>query len=715
MCMIGANPGATMSGLSASVTRTNYFIGNDPTRWRTNVPTFGRVRYENEYPGIDLVFYGHQRALEYDWVVQPGADPSAIELAIDGSGSLELNAHGDLLVHQASGDDVVLHRPVVYQSVRGQQEPVDGGYVIEPDGHVKVWTADFDRRIPLIIDPVLDYATYLGGNSDDTAIAIAVDADGNAYVAGQTLSADFPLKQPLQPSIAADRAAFIAKLNRDGSDLVYATYLGGASGSQNAFGIAVDGTGHAYVTGTTSATNFPVTPGALQVAFGGSSCEDGATCSNAFVVKLSQNGDALEYATFLGGSGEDDGFGIAVDQCGNAYVTGSTGSPDFPFTPGAFQQGRTAPNPYGGTSPNFGAFVAKIARDGSALVYAAFLNDADAYAIAVDASGSAYVTGNAFDDFPNPSDGFPTTPNAFQTTPGYSFITKMTPDGAALAYSTRLGALATNLLVGFFPEELEGPLGIAVDGQGNAYVTGFTFGTDFPTTSGAPFPTAPCNGANNSVDAGTFWADAFVTKINPDGSGLGYSTYLGGCRGDAGSAVAVDAAGNAFVAGVTNSADFPVTSDALQGALVAGTCDYDSCDDAFLINLNAAGTTLVYATFLGGPAEDGANGVAVDSGGHVYLAGTAGGGFPTTRGVYQPLFGGVDQPWYPWPRLSGGGDAFVGRLTFPAPSSSATVATASQRLNVSRTPRTATVATVRVHAPRVHAVRRTHRLKVTVK
>jgi hypothetical protein len=704
-----------MTGLSSLPTRTNYFIGNDPARWRTNVPAFNKVRYENAYPGIDVVFYGHQRALEYDWVVHPRANPSSIDLAFDGAGPLKLTANGDLLVHDASGEGAFLqHRPVVYQEVDGRRRPIDAGYTITPDGHVKLWTANYDRQNALVIDPVLDYATYLGGARDDTATAIAVDTDGNAYVAGQTLSADFPLKDPLQPAIAANRAAFIAKLNRDGSSLLYATYLGGGNGDQTAYAIAIDASGHAYVTGTTTATNFPVTPGAFQMGLGASSCKQGSTCSNAFAVKLSPHGDALEYATYLGGGREDGGLGIAVDAAGSAYVAGYAGSPDFPFTPGAFQQGRNAPNPSGGASPNDGSFVAKISADGHTLMYASFLNDADAYAVAVDAKGSAYVTGNAYDDFPNRSDGFPTTPGALQTIPGYSFVTKMTPDGAALAYSTRLGASLTNLLGPFAPEELEGPRGIAVDTQGSVYLTGFTLGVDFPTTAGAPFPTAPCNAANNNFGVGVFWDDGFVTKINTDGTGFGYSTYLGGCRGDDGSAIAVDTAGNAYVAGVTNSADFPITADALQSTLTPGTCDGDPCSDVFLINLNAAGTTLVYSTFLGGPGTDGANDVAVDSAGHVYLAGTAGDRFPVTPGAYQSFFGGADRPWYPYPRLSGGGDAFVARLTFPVPSVNVRTSTAGQRLYVRRASRTATAATRRIPAPRVHALRRAHRLKLTV-
>jgi hypothetical protein len=703
MRMIGANPAATPSGLAPLPTRINYFIGNDPARWRSNVPTFSRVRYENEYPGIDLVFYGQQRALEYDWVARPGSDPHAIELAFDGADQLTLDANGDLLVHTADGGDVVRqHRPLVYQLVDGRQEPIDAGYVIERDGHVKLWTAEYDRRISLVIDPVLDYATYLGGRSDDWASAIAVDADGNAYVAGQTSSAGFPLKNPIQPTIGSDHAAFVAKLNRDGSGLVYATYLGGGSGSQGVYAIALDAAGHAYVTGSTTASNFPVTPGAFQVAFGGGPCSSGSytySCSDAFVVKLSASGSALEYASYLGGSKEDYGRGIAVDTAGNAYVTGDTASPDFPFTPGAFQQGR-------GRSKNFfGVFVAKINADGRALGYVAYLDDAEATGIAVDASRYAYVTGNA-------TENHPTTPGAFQTDSGYTFVSKLTPDGAALAYSTRLGGTSTPHL-GFSFDELEGAYAIAVDAHGNAYVTGFTDFTDFPTTAGALFSKAPCNGAN--ISGAAFWDDGFVTKLSADGRALEYSTYLGGCLGQVGRAIAVDTSGNAYVAGNTNSADFPVTSDALQGTLAPGTCsDRYACFDAFLIKLNPSGTEALYSTYLGGPGQDGANGVAVDSTGHAYIAGSAGIDFPTTRGVYQPLFGGVDKSSFAWPLFNGGGDAFVARLSLGLTSPDHALRAGTPRASTSggvSPPASPTAWSVRM--PGASGSRMRHRLKMT--
>jgi hypothetical protein len=628
MRMIGSNSGATPTGVAPLAATSNYFIGNDPARWRRHVPTFSRVRYENVYPGIDLVFHGEQRALEYDWVVRPGSDPRAIDLTFDGAERLHLDVNGDLIVQAKGGGDVVRqHKPVIYQEINGRQQRIDGGYVVEDDRHVKLWTADYDAQLSLVIDPVLDYSTYLGGSGANVADAIAVDAEGNAYIVGTTSSADFPLKNPLQPAIGSDTSVFIAKLNHDGSGLVYATYLGGGNGSQAANDVKVDANGNAFVTGYTTATNFPVTSGAFQVAPAGG--------TDAFVAKLSASGDALMYASYLGGRQYDTGCAIAVDDRGNAYVAGSTRSGDFPFTPGAFQRGKN-------DSP-FGTFVAKISVDGHALEYGAYLDDSYGVAgIAVDAAGYAYVAGSTDDLF-----RFPTTPGAFQTQSGYTFVTKLTPDGTGLAYSTRLGGTVPPFPFGpALPSDFEGAGALAVDGQGNAYVTGFTDFADFPTTPGALVTKTPCNSG--------IWDQAFVTKLNADGTALLFSTYLKGC-GQSGGAIIADPSGNVYVAGGTSSADFPTTPDALQGTIAPGMCGVNGqaylCSDAFLVKLNSLGTELLYSTFLGGPGSDWATDIALDATGNVYLVGQAGADFPTARAAFQPVF-------------TGHSDAFVAKFLF---------------------------------------------------
>jgi hypothetical protein len=650
MRMLGANPGTTLTGLVPLAVTTSYFIGNDPTRWRSHVPTFSKVCYENVYPGIDLVFHGEQRALEYDWVVRPGGDPRAIELAFDGASHLELDTNGDLLVQAAEGRDIVRqHKPVVYQENNGWQQPIDVGYIVERDGHVKLWTADYNPQITLVIDPVLDYATYLGGSGANGANAIAVDADGNAYVVGTTTSADFPLKNALQPTVGSSSSAFIAKLNHNGSGLVYATYLGGGNGNQEATAVAVDEGGHAFVTGYTTATNFPVTPGAFQVALGGD--------RDAFVAKLNATGDALMYASYLGGRQYDAAWSIALDDRGDAYVAGSTGSRDFPFTPGAFRRGQDA--------STFGAFVAKVSPDGRELTYAVFLDDSAGRGIAVDSAGSAYVTGNTTDNF-----RFPTTPGAFQTgRSGYVFVTKLTPDGAGLVYSTRLGGTVPPVPFGLaIPSDFEGVRAIAIDEQGNAYVTGFTDFADFPTTAGVLAPKYRCK----SIDD-----DAFVTKLNADGSALIYSTYIDGC-GQSGTAITVDRAGHAYVVGFTGASDLPVTADALQSALAGAMCGSNGqsapCLDAFLVKLDPSGTRLLYSTYLGGPGDDWATGVALDSAGNVYLAGQAGEDFPTTPGASQSVF-------------SGQCDVFVAKLNIGVVSLSNSVLSRISHLSTTGTPR----------------------------
>ena len=391
MTLGGANPKATVTGLDELPGKSNYFIGNDPAKWRTNVPTYAKVKYQNVYRGIDLVYYGNPQQLEYDFVVAPGADPKAISLdvaAIRSSAeggrraSLRIDANGDLVI-QGGEDEVHLHKPVVYQAAVNQgavgpaRHFVDGHYVLKGDNRVSFEIASYDPGKTLVIDPVLVYSTYLGGSGDDIGEGIAVDAAGNAYITGYTGSINFPTANPLQAdSHGGDSDAFVAKLNPAGSALVYSTYLGGG-GQDIGKGIAVDSAGNAYVTGSAQCqlyvfgppANFP-TANPLQAVCGGG--------MDAFVAKLNTAGSALVYSTYLGGSGLDSGFGIALDSAGNAYVTGYTGSIDFPTA-----------NPlqavHGGGGQD--AFVAKLNPAGSALVYSTYLGG----------SGYEFATGIAVD------------------------------------------------------------------------------------------------------------------------------------------------------------------------------------------------------------------------------------------------------------------------------------------------------------------------------
>jgi hypothetical protein len=595
MTFVGANPAPRVTGREELRGKSNYFIGKDPAKWRTNVPTYANVGYPDLYPGIDLVFYGNERQLEYDFVVRPGADPTRIVLGFEGADRLEVDAQGDLLLHTGAGP-VRQRKPVIYQEVTGRRVEVPGGYILKDGQRVGFEVAAYDRDRPLVIDPVLIYSTYLGGSANDEGNGIAVDALGHAYVTGSTGSTDFPTTSGAsQTALSGGRDAFVTKLDPTGSALVYSTYLGG-SGNDGGSGIAVDTLGHAYVTGFTTSTNFPTTPRAFQLASGGG-------FADAFVTQLDPTGSALVYSTYLGGSGDDEGNGIAVDALGHAYVTGVAASTNFPTTLRAFQAAN------GGGAD---AFVTQLDPTGSALVYSTYLggsgNDGGS-GIAVDSFGHAYVTGSTR------STGFPTTPGGFQTMfsgAADAFVTKLDPTGSALLYSTYLGE-----------SDEDAGLGIAVDALGHAYVTGSTGSTGFPTTPGA-FQPASGGGA----------LDAFVTKLDPTGSALVYSTYLGESDEDAGFGIAVDALGHAYVTGFTASTDFP-TTPGFQTANGGGR-------DAFVTKLDPTGSALVYSTYLGGSDHDEGYGIAVDSLGNAYATGiTRSTDFPTTPGAFQAASGGA--------------------------------------------------------------------------
>src|SRR5437867_952450 len=632
MRFVGANSKTRVEGQEELPGKANYFIGNDPKKWRANVPTFAKVQYRDLYPGIDLIYYGNQRQLEYDFVVAPGADPNLIKLTFQRAKEITLADSGDLIITTEIGD-VRLQKPLVYQLRKdGHKELIAGNYVIRPTLTMSSFSqsegtrhalpvtvafqiAAYDISRALIIDPVLFYSTYLGGSGDDVGNGIAVDDSGNAYVTGFTSSTNFPTTSgTFQPAFGGGCCdGFVTKLNPTGSGLVYSTYLGGSAYDEGGR-IAVDAAGNVYVAGRTASTNFPTTPGAFQAGLSGG--------FDAFVTKLNPTGSVLIYSTYLGGSAYDDAFGgIAVDAAGNAYASGNTDSINFPTTLGAFQ------TTYGG---NRDAFVTKLNPLGTGLVYSTFLGGSGVEetfcpCIVVDAAGNAYVAGDTS------STDFPTTLGAFQTTYGGNndaFVTKLNPLGTGLVYSTYLGGSGSEF--GF---------GSAVDAAGNAYVTGSTESTNFPTTPGA-FQPAFGGGSR----------DAFVTKVNSLGTALVYSTYLGGSGDDEGGGIAVDTLPNpnAYVAGDTGSTDFPTTPNAFQTAYGGGFID------AFVTKLNPTGSALVYSTYLGGNGGETASAIALDTltNPNAYVFGTTTStDFPTTPGAFQPAFGG------------GSTDAFVAKIT----------------------------------------------------
>jgi len=531
MNLAGANPQSQMEGLEELPGKVNYFIGNDPAQWRTDIPTYAKIRYRNVYPGVDMVYYGNQGQIEYDFVVAPGADPAAISLDFQGIDQLEVDDRGDLVLH-VSGEQIRFRKPTAYQENDNTRREVSISYVLKDSNRAGFNLENYDTARPLVIDPVLVYSTYLGGSGEDAGFWIAVDLSGNAYVTGITASLNFPTKNPLQPTFGGGEVDIIVtKINACGSGLVYSTYLGG-SGADFGIGIDVDSYGNAYVTGITDSLNFP-TKNALQPVFGGG-------VSDAFVTKINACGSRLVYSTYLGGSGEDAAINIAVDLHDNAYVTGSTNSLNFP-TKNALQP------VFGGGE--FDAFVTMLNACGSRLVYSTYLGGSgqdEGVSIAVDSFTNAYVTG-----FTN-SLNFPTQ-NPLQPSFGGgefdAFVTKINAGGSLLIYSTYLGGSGED--DGF---------GIAVDSFGNAYITGFTNSLNFPTRN----PLQPAFGGGP--------LDAFVTKIKACGSCLVYSTYLGGSALDEGISIAVDACGNAFVTGVVNSLNFP-TKNPLQPVFGGGIVD----------------------------------------------------------------------------------------------------------------------------------------------
>jgi hypothetical protein len=596
MQIVGANPATRPVGQEEFPGKVNYFLGNDPARWHTDIPTYGRVEYPNVYPGISLTYYGGPDGLEYDFVLSPGADARTIALRFEGADGADLNSQGGLVVHTAAGD-LVQHAPVVYQESGSQRQPVPGRLVLD-SGLVRFDVGAYDRGRPLVIDPVvLGYSTYLGGSGDDRAFAVAVDAAGDAYVAGDTGSRRFPTNSgAFDGTYNGNYDIFVAKLSPDGGTLLYGTYIGGKDIDQSPR-LAVDGAGNAYLTGNTSSKDFPVTAGAFDTTYNGSS-----NTYDAFVTKLSPGGDHLAYSTFLGGTGPDDGLGIAVDSAGEAYVAGFTQSADFPTTPGAFQT----------TFKAIDGFIAKFNVAGSALVYSTLFGGSSpdyAQGIAIDAAGNAFVTGET------KSADLPTTPGAFDKVfhGGFydAFAAKLSSDGSSLLYGTYLGGSGS-----------DAGEAIALDGAGDAYVNGTTDSADFPTTPGA------FQVAFRGDD------DAFVIKLNAAGGGLEYGTYLGGSQHDeSGLEIAVNGAGDAYVTGLTNSRDFPTTPGAWDRSYNDGSFD------GYVAELNPSGSALAFSTFLGGSREDEGVGIAVGGADNAYVVGlTASTDFPVTPGAYQTTY-----------------------------------------------------------------------------
>jgi hypothetical protein len=614
---VNSNPSAPLTAANKLPGKINYLIGSDSKSWHTNIPTFATVAQHDLYRGIDVVYYGTQQQLEYDFVVSAGADPGAIALCFAGSKKVRVDKTGDLIVSVPAGD-VRMRKPLAYQQAAGgERKPVAANYVLRGVSRASISVGSYDAKQTLIIDPILEYSTYIGGSNIDGGNAIAVAQDKTAFIAGGTFSTDFPTAHPLQPNHGGPddfaRDAFVAKLSADGSTLLYATYLGGTN-EDIANGIAVDTFGDAYVTGTTLSPNFPVTPGSFNTECGGDGkCgaswnPQGLIVSNAFITKLNPEGSAIIYSGFLGFYENVKGQAIAVDANQSAYVTGQVGPnitptvpivppnvppPPFPITPNAAQLN------FGGFSD---AFLTKISATGTSILYSTYVgggNEDFGFGVGMDPLANAYVTGLSY------SPDFPVTGSAvqaFNAGAGDAFVTKINTLGGVFAYSTLLGGSG-----------LDQGNGIAVDPTGIVYVAG-------ESSSPGLFTSPRPYGGNG---------DGFVAKLNPSlsgGASLLYFTYLGGSLADSANGVAIDGNGNAYITGSTVSTDFPVVGAIFQPTYGGGNAD------AFVTKIDPPGASIVYSTFLGGSNTDSGFAIAVDSIGSAYVTGqTCSLDFPLTN------------------------------------------------------------------------------------
>jgi len=645
MQLLGANPSVKVTGTDELPGKTNYFIGNDPNKWQTNVPTYSKVRYQGVYPGVDLVYYGNRGGeLEYDFVVAPGADANAIALGIGTAAHspLKVNSGGNLVVTLDNGN-VEFHKPVVYQTEANRatshekRQNIDARFTLDAQNHVHFELGPYDHSQPLVIDPVLTYATYVGGSGGDIGYGIAVDAFFDAYITGVTNSTNFPsVGSPYQASSKGNGDAFVAELNPLGTNLVFSSYLGG-SGSDTATAIALYN-GSAYVTGYTTSADFPTkapagsgTTNPFQLNYGGN--------TDAFVTALNINGTALVYSSYLGGTGADFGQGIAVDTAGNAYITGTTQSTDFPIL-NAYQSINN-----GGQD----AFLTKVNFTGEQLLFSTYLGGSQAdvgQAVTLDTNNDVYLTGYTF------SSNFPLASPIQSNLAGGAdaFVTEFNPSGTALTFSTYLGGSGDDRAYG-----------IALDSTLNVYITGATSSGNFPVTGGVFQPNL--RGASN----------AFVSKLSHGGTSVVYSTFLGGTGTDQANAIAVTPAGLAFVTGFTNSSDFPTQSpiQAILGLSNNNLCGSAPCSDAFVTQLNASGSALTYSTFLGGNGPDFGQGIAVDSQKNPYVTGS------TSSTNFPAIYGGS----YKSSLTGTAGNAFIAKIATPTPDNQPNLAILPSSLN----------------------------------
>ena len=617
--LVNASASAKISGRDLLPGYSNYFIGKDQSQWRTRIPQYGKVEYSQVYPGIDLLYYGNQRQMEYDFVVAPGADPKAIAFQLKGNDKIEVGEKGQLVVHLKNAA-VELLKPVVYQQVNGERREIAGNYMLQSDGRVSFALGSYDSNLPLVIDPVLVYSSYLGGTSTDYASAVTVDAVGSAYVVGWTASLDFPVAGAYQGTNKGTNA-FLTKMSADGTAVVFSTFLGGTDsfcGGDRANAVALNAISEPFIAGRAYSTDFPTSSTAYQKTGGG--CSGGGGGGSGFVTRFSADGTLLRFSTYFGGliaNLPTEILGIAVNQSSNnAFITGYDQGGSLATT-GAFQTTLDA-------SGDPGAFVTKLSVDGAHLLFSTYVRSktigpVTGNSISLDRNGNSYIVGSTS------STGFPLTNGAFQKTygggPSDAFVTKVNATGTKLVYSSYMGGTDAD------------SASQIVEFTFGAYVVGTTSSTNFPTTLGTLQPTYPGGGAS-----------AYVVRVASDGTRLNFSTFLGGNNGSSAAGIGFNpgcrAPCNLVIYGNTTSTNFPL----LNPTQTSG--------DMFVTTLDGFGITIPgYSTLLGASSGDTPTGIAVDARLNAYVTGTTNSvTFPTTVGALEPTYRG------------GTSDGFVSKL-----------------------------------------------------
>jgi len=636
--MVGANPNAVLEGQAPLPGVSHYFITNDRSKWRSNVGHYARVAVHDIYQGIDVVYYGNQQKMEYDFQVRPGADPGQIHLHVAGADDVRTDGNGDLRV-TVQDRGLTLKAPKIYQEATGGQTLIEGRFVVVGKDEVVFEVEDYDKSKKLVIDPVIDYGTYVGGSGGDVANGVAVDSAGNVYVTGfttgnyPTTSGAYQTTVPIKAYTNLDNV-FVSKLDPTGSTLLFSTYLCGTQ-QDIGWGIAVDSSDNVYVTGQ-AGSGFPTTAGAYQTTFSGNVVFGSSDYyfGDAFLSKLTSDGTTLLYSTYLGGTGADGGTGVFVDAAKNVYLSGWTTSTNFPTSAGAFK------TTYGAGDKE-DMFAAKLnpAGNGSAdLIYSTLLGECltnvfphGSYVqdnLTVDSAGNAYVVGATT------GNNFSTTAGAFQTAlsgAGDNFALKLNATGTGLVWSTYVG-----------PSTGYGGYGVVLDASNNVYFTGTSGSASYPTSPGA-YVTAYTSGL----------VDGIVAEISSTGSSLLYSTFIGQMNNAAGypTGIQLDNCGNIYVTGYTSYTGFPITAGAWDSSFSgSGFIGYFLELDPAL----SGNAQLVFSSFFGNTASAYCQGMAKDANGNFYIAGVSGGGFSTTAGSYQTAYAGSP--------CCSMGDAFVAKI-----------------------------------------------------